>query len=234
MALVLILSPETLFKIGSSGNPGSNQFQVTQNSNIAHKRLFLDTISQFLRHSGVSSGIGVNLENRSIPGVGVLGEGMAMKLSEVAVFCYVDLCRAATFVSKSDGFALRSTVSNIESDLREKLFDIQRQNLDNRSQSTKDVGVMGSPIQLLNISQNLTQKEREDFKYSEDLKLDRAIMTDAISSFFKLNSWNTIRYLIPQLLARDAPYSFKLAYVRAFHRILSERFPLSWNPTVDS
>eukprot|EP01114_Cavostelium_apophysatum_P004552 TRINITY_DN1484_c0_g1_i2.p1 TRINITY_DN1484_c0_g1~~TRINITY_DN1484_c0_g1_i2.p1 ORF type:complete len:1402 (-),score=458.43 TRINITY_DN1484_c0_g1_i2:3446-7651(-) len=45
------------------------------------------------------------------------------KLSDISAICYVDICKAATFVSKSDMSALRYIAPAIESDLNERLFD---------------------------------------------------------------------------------------------------------------
>eukprot|EP01113_Clastostelium_recurvatum_P009144 TRINITY_DN1436_c0_g1_i2.p1 TRINITY_DN1436_c0_g1~~TRINITY_DN1436_c0_g1_i2.p1 ORF type:complete len:2696 (+),score=879.69 TRINITY_DN1436_c0_g1_i2:238-8325(+) len=45
------------------------------------------------------------------------------KVADAAAVCYVDICKAATFVSKSDMSALRYLVPSIELELRERLFD---------------------------------------------------------------------------------------------------------------
>ncbi|EGF81694.1 hypothetical protein BATDEDRAFT_34519 [Batrachochytrium dendrobatidis JAM81] len=42
---------------------------------------------------------------------------------DTAVLCYTDLCKAATFASKSDGASLRILVGSFETELKEKLFD---------------------------------------------------------------------------------------------------------------
>ncbi|CAG8730221.1 7577_t:CDS:2, partial [Ambispora leptoticha] len=43
--------------------------------------------------------------------------------AEVAAICYVDICKAATYVSKSDSSALRLIVPEIANELKEKLFN---------------------------------------------------------------------------------------------------------------
>eukprot|EP01132_Coremiostelium_polycephalum_P003622 gene3622-4511_t len=48
------------------------------------------------------------------------------KLADVAAICYVDICKASTFVSKSDMSALRYIVPAIETELKERLFNNQR------------------------------------------------------------------------------------------------------------
>ncbi|KYR01829.1 hypothetical protein DLAC_01846 [Tieghemostelium lacteum] len=49
------------------------------------------------------------------------------KLADVAAICYVDICKASTFVSKSDMSALRYIVPAIETELKERLFNVTRQ-----------------------------------------------------------------------------------------------------------
>ncbi|RUS29150.1 hypothetical protein BC938DRAFT_480989 [Jimgerdemannia flammicorona] len=48
------------------------------------------------------------------------------RLADVAAICYVDICKASTYVSKNDMSALRHIVPEIENELKEKLFDPSR------------------------------------------------------------------------------------------------------------
>ncbi|KAG9291425.1 hypothetical protein G9A89_021843 [Geosiphon pyriformis] len=48
------------------------------------------------------------------------------RLADVAAICYVDICKASTYVSKNDSSALRLIVPEIENELKEKLFDPNR------------------------------------------------------------------------------------------------------------
>eukprot|EP01133_Synstelium_polycarpum_P017457 gene17457-20830_t len=48
------------------------------------------------------------------------------KLADVAAVCYVDFCKASTFVSKSELSALRYFVPQIETELKERLFNNQK------------------------------------------------------------------------------------------------------------
>ncbi|OZJ03142.1 hypothetical protein BZG36_04650, partial [Bifiguratus adelaidae] len=48
------------------------------------------------------------------------------RLSDVATACFVDICKACTYVPKSDSIALRHIVPEIEHELRDRLFDPQR------------------------------------------------------------------------------------------------------------
>lgn len=72
------------------------------NGSLAKKAAFLETLRKSLKNS---------------------------RLSDVSAFSYVDMCRASTFVSKTDGSALRLLVPNIEVELKERLFDITRTNI---------------------------------------------------------------------------------------------------------
>ncbi|EGG19811.1 neurofibromin [Cavenderia fasciculata] len=48
------------------------------------------------------------------------------KLADVAASCYVDICKASTYVSKSELSALRYIVPAIETELKERLFNKER------------------------------------------------------------------------------------------------------------
>ncbi|CAG8574310.1 8733_t:CDS:10, partial [Diversispora eburnea] len=48
------------------------------------------------------------------------------KLADIAAVCYVDICKASTYVSKNETSALRMIVPEIENDLQERLFDPSR------------------------------------------------------------------------------------------------------------
>lgn len=98
--MLLILCPDILFSIGlgttssNSGSSGSlSELSKSTKSMINSKKsVFLESLRKSLRS----------------------------KLSEVATFCYVDICRASTYVSKTDGSALRLIVPNIETELKVK------------------------------------------------------------------------------------------------------------------
>ncbi|CAG8518713.1 24789_t:CDS:10 [Dentiscutata erythropus] len=45
------------------------------------------------------------------------------RLADVAAVCYVDICKASTYIAKNEASALRSLVPEIEKDLQLKLFD---------------------------------------------------------------------------------------------------------------
>jgi len=81
---------------------GVGEVNAVSNAGLAKKAAFLETLRKSLKNS---------------------------RLSDVAAFSYVDMCRASTFVSKTDGSALRLLVPNIEIELKERLFDTNRLNL---------------------------------------------------------------------------------------------------------
>nr|KAJ3419272.1 Ras GTPase activating protein ira2 [Polyrhizophydium stewartii] len=55
-----------------------------------------------------------------------LKKSLKTKNYDTAVLCYSDLCKAATFVNKTDGASLRILISSFETELKEKLFDPAR------------------------------------------------------------------------------------------------------------
>ncbi|RIB13611.1 hypothetical protein C2G38_1974674 [Gigaspora rosea] len=48
------------------------------------------------------------------------------RLADIAAVCYVDICKASTYIAKNEASALRSLVPEIEKDLQMKLFDPTR------------------------------------------------------------------------------------------------------------
>ena len=112
---------------------------------------------------------------------------------DAAALCYVDICRASTYVSKQDGSALRMIVPNIENELKDKLFD-----------PAIPVLPPGPP------------------GASGDNVVDQKLMIECLSALFKLNPWTTLRSLIPTLLDPAAPMSFKVVLVKSCYSIVSE------------
>ncbi|KAL6048750.1 Neurofibromin 1 [Balamuthia mandrillaris] len=55
-----------------------------------------------------------------------LNKALKGKLADVSVVCYVDICKASTFVSKQDMSALRYIIPSIETELKERLFNPER------------------------------------------------------------------------------------------------------------
>jgi len=81
---------------------GLGDVNPVSNAGLAKKAVFLDNLRKSLRNS---------------------------RLSDIAAYSFVDICRASTFVSKTDGSALRLLIPNIEVELKERLYDIGRPNL---------------------------------------------------------------------------------------------------------
>lgn len=52
-----------------------------------------------------------------------LNKALKGKLADIAVVCYVNIFKASTFVTKQDSSALRFTVTAIEPELKERLFN---------------------------------------------------------------------------------------------------------------
>ncbi|KAI8647143.1 hypothetical protein BD408DRAFT_358792 [Parasitella parasitica] len=125
------------------------------------------------------------------------------RMGELAAICYVDLCRAATYVSKDDMTAIRQVVPDVENELIEKLFDIHR------------------PADVDSLSTSL------------GVYIDhRSLMADCIVAMFRLDTQKTISSLIPTCFDHGAPTIFKLSVVKAAVAIASEVDSLPWIPSI--
>ncbi|KAF7726129.1 Ras GTPase activating protein ira2 [Apophysomyces ossiformis] len=127
------------------------------------------------------------------------------RMAELSIICYVDICKAATYVSKSDVSALRHIVPEVENELREKLFDMERPLLPE--------GLMGSLGIVID---------------------HRCLLADGLVAMFRLNPRNVMHSLFPACLSDRAPTVFKLSLVKACLAIASEENRLPWNPSVST
>lgn len=126
-------------------------------------------------------------------------------MAELAAICYVDICKAATYVSKSDVSALRHIVPDIENELKEKLFDIQR------------------PLIADSLMGNL------------GIIIDhRCLLADCLVAMYRLNPRGILHSLFPVCLDDRAPTLFKLSLVKACLALAGEENRLPWNPPVSS
>ncbi|KAI9491357.1 hypothetical protein BDB00DRAFT_874401 [Zychaea mexicana] len=127
------------------------------------------------------------------------------RMAELAAICYVDICKAATYVSKSDVSALRHIVPDIENELKEKLFDIQR------------------PLIPDSLMGNL------------GIIIDhRCLLADCLVAMFRLNPRGVIHSLFPTCLDDRAPTLFKMSLVKACLALAAEENRLPWNPPVSA
>ncbi|SAM09354.1 hypothetical protein [Absidia glauca] len=121
---------------------------------------------------------------------------------ELAAICYVDICKAATYVPKDMSIALRHIVPDIEIELKQRLFDIQQQLPADR---------FGTNLGII-IDQ-------------------RCLLADCLMAMFRLNPRHVLRNLFPACLSERAPTLFKMSLVKACLAITSEECNLPWNPT---
>ncbi|KAI9259080.1 hypothetical protein BY458DRAFT_479034 [Sporodiniella umbellata] len=124
---------------------------------------------------------------------------------DLASVCYVDICKAATYVSPHNESILRLMVADIESDLRNKVWNFA--NFYGIDTANSTLG------------------------YTID---QQALATDFLLSRIKLDKDDAIRTLIPSCMDENAPIIVKLALVKSFSAIMLEEYHLPWNPTLDS
>ncbi|KAI7901148.1 uncharacterized protein BX663DRAFT_457281 [Cokeromyces recurvatus] len=125
------------------------------------------------------------------------------RMAELAAICYADICKAATYVPKTEASALRHIVPDIETELRNQLFDRDR------------------PLIADSLMSGL------------GIIIDhRSLLADCLVALFRLNPRHTLRSLFPTCLNQRSPTLFKISLVKACLAIASEENRLPWNPSV--
>ncbi|KAJ3414836.1 Neurofibromin 1 [Chytridiales sp. JEL 0842] len=145
-------------------------------------------------------------------------KGLKGKVADVSTLCLVDLCQATTFAGKAEGGPLRFMASNLEAELKEKLFSVVL----SRSGGGNSIGSGGG---------STVAKDRDK---DDELGADFRVVVDCLTAFFKLNPWNTLRTIISNLLDTQCPSLYKVVLVKSCLEIVSEENPLPWNPTIDA
>jgi hypothetical protein len=121
------------------------------------------------------------------------------RMGDLAAICYVDLCRAATYVSKDDTALIRQVIPDVENELIEKLFNARR---------SADTDVLSNNLGV----------------YIDH----RCLMADCIVAMFRLDPEKTINSLIPICFDNNASTIFKMSMVKAAVAIASEESRLPW------
>ncbi|KAJ3298331.1 Ras GTPase activating protein ira2 [Borealophlyctis nickersoniae] len=134
-----------------------------------------------------------------------LKKSIRTKLWDVSVVCYIEICKAATWVGRVEGGSLRALVPGIEADLKEKLFDLSK------------------PVQL-------STPTTEDSSFL----VDQRLLTECLTALYKLNPWTTLRGVVPLVSDVNAPAVYKVVLAKACWAIVNEDQPLPWNPTIDA
>lgn len=126
-------------------------------------------------------------------------------MGDLAAVCYVDLCRAATYVSKDDMAPIRQVVPDVENELIEKLFD---------GSSSANAQIMSNNLGV----------------YIDH----RHLMADCIATMFRLDTEKTIKSLIPICFDNGAPIIYKMSFVKAALSIASEENRLPWITSIST
>ncbi|KAG0184581.1 Ras GTPase activating protein ira2 [Apophysomyces sp. BC1034] len=144
-------------------------------------------------------------QNRRTSFLGVLRKSLrSSRTADIAAVCYVDLCKAATYVPPTEDSVLRHIAADIEDDLKDKIWNFTRP-------ATAD-SIFASA------------------GYSIDIQ---SLTTDYLLAQLRLDLDNTLRTLVPTCLDDSAPIVFKLALAKSCLAITQDDARLSWNPTID-
>lgn len=125
------------------------------------------------------------------------------RTQEIAAICYVDLCKAATYIAPEQDSILRHIAEDIEDILCEKVWDFTR----------------SSAVDTLSSSLGYTISHQ-------------ALVNDYFLASLRLDPAKTLNQLVPDLLEDDAPTVFKQAFINACINVILEERTSSWNPTI--
>ncbi|KAI8363872.1 hypothetical protein EDC96DRAFT_558843 [Choanephora cucurbitarum] len=124
---------------------------------------------------------------------------------DIAAVCYVDLCKAATFVPPDNDSVLRSIAADVQAELKDKVWDFTRS-----SNSDSTLNMSGYTID----QQKLT--------------------TDFLLSRLRLRPEDTLKNIIPSCVHSKVHIRFKMALVKVCLIIAQDENNLAWNPTISS
>lgn len=152
---------------------------------------FLDTAPVQNRRTGF-----LNLLKKTLQGT---------RNADIAAVCYVDLCKAATYVPPHTESVLRSLATDVEIDLKDKVWSFKK-----NASSDSLMSALGYNIDRYTLA------------------------TDFLLSSLRLYPEKTISELIPSCIQENVPILFKLAFVKSCLILVQDEKPLSWNPTISS
>ncbi|KAL0078943.1 hypothetical protein F4703DRAFT_1778323 [Phycomyces blakesleeanus] len=148
---------------------------------------------------------GPSSQNRRAAFLKVLGKTLrTARSTEIAAMCYVDFCRAATYVSPTENSVLRHIATDVEDDLRECVWNIARF--------------------------SVPQPSITNGGYTID---QQAFATDYLLARLRLDTKKTLCDIVPVCLEDGAPVVFKMALVKSCLAIVQEDPHLPWNPKIE-
>ncbi|RCH99371.1 Ras GTPase activating protein ira2, partial [Rhizopus stolonifer] len=123
-------------------------------------------------------------------------------MAELATICYVDICKAATYVAKSDS-PLGRLLPDIEAELRNQLFDPEKPLISDSLMS--GLGIIID---------------------------HRTLLADCMVAMYRLNPRQALNKIFASCLDSRAPTLFKISLVKACLAIASEENKLPWNSSI--
>ncbi|KAI8335906.1 hypothetical protein BC941DRAFT_429713 [Chlamydoabsidia padenii] len=146
-------------------------------------------------------------KNRRTSFLGTLRQSLrSARTSEIAAICYVDLCKAATYVPPTEESVLRHITADIEDELAEQIWNIaQATTQDNNTNNN-------------NIINSTYDAQR--------------LLTDYLLTRLQMCSTTSLKSLLTTYFGDDAPLVAKRALVKACLLFVQDRPHLSWNADV--
>ncbi|KAJ3221156.1 Ras GTPase activating protein ira2, partial [Clydaea vesicula] len=121
--LLLILCPDILSSIGAS-HSNNIPLVLAANKNVEIAKKFFENLKKSFKIS---------------------------KFVDISIFCLVEICKASTFCPKNDGMALRMIIPNMETELKERLFDQNRtvNQMEKTDENILDIKVLNDALTAL-------------------------------------------------------------------------------------
>ncbi|KAI8388661.1 uncharacterized protein BYT42DRAFT_242275 [Radiomyces spectabilis] len=143
--------------------------------------------------------------NRRTAFLGTLRTSLrSSRAPEIAAVCYVDLCKAATYVPPTEDSVLRHIAADIADDLRDKLWTVMRPTL------VDPLPNSGYPID------------------------QPTLLTDYLVAMLRLNPSNTLQACLSICYDRKAAMMDKQALIKACLVLAQDDQRLPWNPSFNS
>ncbi|KAI7866864.1 hypothetical protein BDF14DRAFT_1808596 [Spinellus fusiger] len=133
-------------------------------------------------------------QNRRTVFLKMLGKTLrTVRSNEIAALCFVDLCKAATYVSPTEDNVLRHIAIDVEDDLRESVWNVARFSVPQTSVA------------------------------SGGYKIDQlAFASDHLLSQLRMDNIKALETIVSICLEENAPFVFKMAFVKSCSTIVNQ------------
>ncbi|KAI8983424.1 hypothetical protein BDB01DRAFT_790689 [Pilobolus umbonatus] len=128
------------------------------------------------------------------------------KMTEIAAICYVDFCKATTYLFREDMVTMQQVIPNLVKDMVDSLFNM-----------------------------NKLSNDTEVYYNSIGIHIDhRYLLADCVVTMFRIDTQKTIDEIIPFCIGSSAATRFRMGVVKAAVMLASERNRMPWIPSTST